>query len=225
MEEIDLKSLINYFLNKKLYIILITVLFLMAGIVYIGFFKTPLYKSYTTILLTKENEATTITSNDITLNKSLVDTYSEIIKSRKVMRTVINNLKLNYSIEELSSIVTVASVNDTEIIKITVINQDSELAMKIANETASVFNSEIVKLYNIQNIGIVDVAEQAKTPYNINTIKQLIIFAAIGFVLSAGIVFIMFYFDTTIKTEEEVENALGLPVIGVIGHIGGANND
>lgn len=221
MEELDLKSLFNYFMNKKLYIILTTVVCLLIGIIYVGLLKTPMYKSYTTILLTKEMDSNTITSNDITLNKSLVDTYREIVKSRKVIGTVKNNLKLSYSIDELNSLVSVSSVNDTELIKISVVNEDNELAMKIANETASVFNSEIVKLYNIQNIGIVDVAEVANSPYNINVIKQLIIFGLIGFVLSVGIVFVIFYFDTTIKTEEEIEAQLNLPVIGKIPRLGG----
>lgn len=223
MEELDLKSLFNYFMNKKLYIILSVVVFLLIGMVYLGFFKTPMYKSSTTILLTKEIDSNTITYNDINLNKGLVDTYREIIKSRKVLGSVKNNLNLDYSIDELNSLVSVSSVNDTEIIRITVVNKDNNLAKDIANETASVFNSEVVKLYNIQNVGVVDVAEVSSVPYNINTLKQLVIFGGIGFVLSVAVIFVVFYFDTTIKTEEEIEDKLNLPVIGRIPRVGGKN--
>ncbi|MDO4963772.1 MAG: Wzz/FepE/Etk N-terminal domain-containing protein [bacterium] len=223
MEELDLKSLFNYFINKKLYIILSVVVFLLIGIVYLGFLKTPMYKSSTTILLTKEIDSNTITYNDINLNKGLVDTYREIIKSRKVLGSVKNNLNLDYSIDELNSLVSVSSVNDTEIIRITVVNKDNNLAKDIANETASVFNSEVVKLYNIQNVGVVDVAEVSSVPYNINTLKQLVIFGGIGFVLSVAVIFVVFYFDTTIKTEEEIEDKLNLPVIGRIPRVGGKN--
>lgn len=225
MEELDLKSLFSYIFNKKLYIILITAIFLFVAIIYTGYFKTPLYQSYTTVLLTKESDSTTITNTDILLNESLVDTYREIIKSRKVMRTVKNNLKLDYSIDELNKIVSVSSVNDTEIIKITVTNKDSKLACDIANETANVFNGEIVKLFNIQNVGIVDVAEESKEAYNINTLKSVVIFGGIGFILSIGIIFLVFYFDTTVKSEEEIEKLLGLPVIGKISHVGGKKHE
>lgn len=221
MEEIDLKAMFNYFLTKKLYIIIITLVALLLGIVYSNFIQEPMYKSYTTILLTKENDSSSITSNDITLNRNLVDTYREIVKSRKVVSKVISNLDLDYSVDALNSRISVSSINETEIIKITVVDEDRELAMNIANETAQVFNSEIVKLYNIQNIGIVDEAEIAPVPYNVSVLKQSLIASLIGLVLGIGIVFVMFYFDTTIKSSEEIENKLGLPVIAEIPKAGG----
>ena len=221
MEEIDLKAMFNYFLTKKLYIIIITLVALLLGIVYSNFIQEPMYKSYTTILLTKENDSSSITSNDIALNRNLVDTYREIVKSRKVVSKVISNLDLDYTVDALNSRISVSSINETEIIKITVVDEDRELAMNIANETAQVFNSEIVKLYNIQNMGIVDEAEIASVPYNVSVLKQSLIASLIGLVLGIGIVFVMFYFDTTIKSSEEIENKLGLPVIAEIPKAGG----
>ena len=82
MEEIDLKELLGYFLSKKIYIIFLVMFCLVAGSIYTAAIQKPKYKSYTTILLTKENDSTSITSTDITLNKNLVDTYREIIKSK-----------------------------------------------------------------------------------------------------------------------------------------------
>jgi len=225
MEEFDLKDIFKYFLSKKWYIILITLFSLVLGIVYTLYIQKPVYKSYTTILLTKESDTSSITSNDILLNQKLVDTYREIIKSRKVLGRVINNLKLDYTIEQLMGKISVESINDTEIIKISVTDMDNELAMAIANETATVFNSEVVKLYNIQNIGVIDKAEVSTNPYNINETKQLVLSSMIGFVLSLGLVFVIYYFDNTIKGVEEVENKLNLPVIGAIPELGGRKND
>ncbi len=221
MEEINLKEMFDYFLSKKLYIILITIVCILTGFVYFRFFKVPMYKSYTTILLTKGSDVNQITSNDITLNKNLVDTYREIIKSRKVINKVINNLNIDYNFESLSKEISVSSINDTEIIKISVSDRDSKIAMDVANETANVFNSEVVKLYNIQNIGIVDEAVEEESPYNINMLKTLLISFFIGIILSFGVVFILFYFDTTIKSIEEVERKLELPVIGEVPTVGG----
>ena len=225
MEEIDLKDMLNYFLSKKIFIIVIVLLSLVVGSFYTAVIQKPKYKSYTTILLTKENDATSITSTDITLNRNLVDTYREIIKSRKVINQVINNLDLQYTFSQLNSNITVESINDTEIIKVSVIDLNPKLARDIANEIASVFNIEIVKLYNIQNVGIVDEAEVANNPYNVSLIKQLILSGLIGIVLSSGVVFIMYYFDTSVKSAEEVENKLGLPVIGTIPNAGGGKGE
>ena len=221
MEEIDLKELFSYFWNKKLIIIILTVLALGGGIFYSMKIQKPMYKSYTTILLTKEESNTTITSNDISLNRNLVDTYREIIKSRNVLGKVITNLNLDCTIDELMRKVTVENINDTEIIKISVVDHQEWNSMKIADEIAKVFNTEVVKLYNIQNIGIIDTAELPTKPYNINHVKTAALTSAVGLVVGLGIVFVLFYFDTTIKSSDEVERKLGLPVIGTIPVRGG----
>ena len=222
MEEIDLKELLNYFVSKIFLMLSIVFVVLIIGFSYDAFIKVPKYKSYTTVLLTTENN--TITSNDIILNKNLIDTYTEIIKSRKEVGKVIDNLSLEYDIETLQKNIAVANVNDTEIIKITVEDEDSNLAKNIANETAKVFNAEVIKLYNIQNIGIIDYAEASQKPYNINLTKSIAIYLMIGIILSLAVVFVMFYFDTTIKTVEEVERKLNIPVIGAI-PVGGRKHE
>ena len=112
--------------------------------------------------------------------------------------------------------ITVSAVNDTEIISVTVKNSDPEMAMKIANEVADTFCDEIVKIYQIKNVNVIDLAEIDDTPYNINLFKQIVIYILIGLVLSSAIVFVMYYFDTTIKTKEEIEEKVGLPVLGMI---------
>ena len=221
MEEIDLKEILSYFWSKKLYILLITVCAFALGSIYTFGIQKPLYKSYTTILLTKESDTSSITSNDIALNQKLVDAYREIIKSRKVLGRVINNLDLDYTVDELSSKVTVQSINETEIIKISVVDLDNRLSRDIANEIASVFNSEIVKLYNIQNIGVIDRAELLHEPYNVNVTKQLVLASLVGLFLGVAFVFVIFYFDNTIKSTEEVENKLKLPIIGIVPESGG----
>ena len=222
MEEINLNELFGYFWSKKLIIIFITLVALLIGTIYTIFIQKPMYQSYTTILLTKQ-ENTAITSVDLNLNQNLVDTYREIIKSNTVINKVINNLALNCTTSELKKKITVESVNDTEIIKITVKDDDALLASKIANETARVFNIEIIKLYNIENIGVVDTAETNDTPYNVNILKQLVIATMLGIVLAFGFVFVLFYFDTSVKSSDEIEKKLKIPVIGNIPQTGGKN--
>ena len=221
MEEIDLKELLSYFWSKKLIVIISLVLFVLGGFIYSTKIQKPLYKSYTTILLTKEESSTSITSNDITLNRNLVDTYREIIKSRNVLGKVITNLNLDYTVDELMKKVAVENINDTEIIRISVVDADEWKSMTIADEIAKVFNTEVVKLYSIQNIGVIDTAELPNKPYNISPIKTVAIAGAIGLVLAFSIIFVIFYFDTTIKDSEEVEKKLGVVVIGNIPVAGG----
>lgn len=214
-EEIDLKELFIYFKSKIVFILIILILVVGICNSYTILTRTPMYKSDTSIVLVSENKDNYNTS-ELQLNKNLVGTYTEIIKSRKVLEPVIKNLKLKTSYAKLKERVTVTSVDNTEIIKVTVADKDAKEAKKIANEIANVFSTEIQKIYNLNNVTVVDKAIVAKAPYNVNYVKDNIIYLAVGLVLSCGIVFIMFYFDTTIKTSEEIENKLGLTVLGIV---------
>jgi capsular polysaccharide biosynthesis protein len=223
MEELDLKQLVNIFWNKRLHVISIVLIFLIIGTVYTFLFVTPKYKSYTSLVLarsesTKENETdtSTITQTDITLNQKLVSTYSELVKSKNVLREVIKNLNINESEENLKNNITVSAVKDTELIQITVTNYYPDRASDIANEIAKVFTKKVGEIYNINNVYIVDEAERANTPYNINHIKDIAIFIAIGLIVSVGYVLISNLLDTTVKSAEDIEKELGVVALASI---------
>lgn len=222
MEEINLKELFEYFVSKLPIIVIAALLTTLVGIAYGLWIQKPMYNSYTTIVLTRtDNNSTTtdgtgITQSDILLNQNLVSTYREIIKSKRILNQVINNLDLNISTDELEKNISVTSEKDTEVIKISVNNSNPTDAKDIANEIERVFSNEIISIYNIKNITIIDYAEEDTTPYNINVPKQIILAFLIGFILACAVIFVTFYFDTTIKSSEEIENKLGLPVLGVV---------
>lgn len=215
MEEINLKEVYSYFKSRLLWMILAIVVIVIIGNVYTILTRVPMYQSNTTIVLVGESKKE-YSQTDSQLNQNLIGTYSEIITSRKVLQQVIDNLKLKMTVDELSQNITTSSVEDTEIIRITVNNGKKKMAAEIANEVADVFSDEIQDIYNLENVAIIDKAEVAKEPYNINYVKDNVIYLMIGVVLSFGVVFVMYYFDTTIKSSETVEEKLGLTVIGIV---------
>lgn len=222
MEELDLKELFNIFWNKKLQILLIVAIFAVIGIIYTIGFVTPMFSSYTTLVLaTADNTSGTektnsITATDVTMNSKLVSTYSEIVKSKNILRQVISNLSINVSEEDLRNNVTVTSVKDTELIEITVSNANATYAAKVANEIARVFTEKVKEIYNINNVHVVDEAEVSSAPSNINHMKDIVIFAFIGVVIAVAYVLIANMLDTTIKSTEDVEKGFGIPVIASI---------
>lgn len=217
MDTLDIKEMLRYFKSKLSLIILITVIVGIIGCLYGIFIQVPKYKSSTTIVLISDHSSeSSLTSSDITLNQNLVSTYSEIIKSKRILNQVCDNLKLDYNYESLYGNINVSSVLNTQIIKITVTNTDKKLAKDIANEIASVFSVEIPELYNISNVNILDTAEEAISASNISVTKQSIMALIIGAVLGFGIVFVIYYFDRTVKTAEQVENKIGLPILGTV---------
>ena len=221
MEELDLKELLQIFWEKKMQIILITAIFMTLGVIYTLGFVTPKYQSVTKLLLATNSspESVTtesITTTDVTLNSKLVSTYSELVKSKKVIRQVISDLGIKEDEQSVRSSVTVSAVSDTEVIEIRVKNEDPALAAKITNEIANVFIEIVKEYYGMENVHIVDEAEVAQEPFNINHTKTILIFAFIGLVLASMYILVINMLDTTIKSEEDIEKISGLTVLASI---------
>lgn len=222
MEELDLKELISMFLEKKLLIILVVIIFALIGAIYTLKFVTPIYQSSTSLILAQTNlngqsgETNSITSSDITLNANLVDNYKEIAESRIVAAKVIQNLGLSDSIETIQASTNVSTSSDTEVLKITVSNKDPELACKIANEIATVFTEQALEIYKVNNVNVLDEAVVSVNPSNVNLFKNIIIFAFVGGVLVAGYILLINMLDTTVKTDLDIERTVHLPVLASI---------
>ena len=214
MEEIDLKELFEFFKKKIAIIGIIVASVCIVGCVYGLVMKTPLYSSSTTVILIGSDSNSGMTSSDVTLNKNLVATYAQIVKSRRILDQVIAELKLNIKYEALASSISVSAINNTEIIKIKVSNKNPELARDIANETAEVFVAETGDLTKLDNAVILDKATVSSKPYNINVLKQMVIYFMVGLVLGLGFVFVIFYFDRTIKSTEQIEQKIQTPILG-----------
>ena len=224
MEELDLKELFNIFWHKKIQILLIVLIFGIIGVIYTMGFVTPMYSASTTLVLASsgKNEnlpdtgITTSTATEVTVNSKLVSTYSELVKSKNILRQVISNLNMKIEEDTLRKNITVSSVKDTELIQITVKNEKPSYASQIANEIAKVFTEKVKEIYKIENVQIVDEAEVPNEPSNINHKRDVAIFALIGLVVSIGYVLLLNMLDTTVKTPEDIEEGLKLPVLAVI---------
>ena len=217
MENINLREISSYLLQKVWLIAIILLVVFAGGEAYTAFLKTPLYQSSTNVVLISDSSTKSqITNNDVTLSNNLVKTYSEIVKSRNVLTKVIDKLGLDMSYEQLAGQVSVSSVTSTQLITIKVSNKDSREAQRIANEIGKVFKSEIKSIYGIDNVQIVDEAVEANGAYNINVIKESIIYLLAGLILGVGAAYLMYILDKTVKDTETVENKLGLTVIGVV---------
>ena len=218
-EEIDLKSIFQMLCDRKIAIIAIILICIVAGFIYTTFFVSPVYQATSTAILTSnsgEEGQVSVTQSEVTLNNSLLSTYQGIATSDSVVSKVISNLGLNISADTLKSQITVTSTTNTQIIKITVENADPSLAAKIANEIRQVFTERVAELYDMQNIKPLDDAKVPTSPSNVNHMTDIIIFAGIGIVLAVAYVFIANLLDNTVKSSSDIEKATGLNVIAEI---------
>lgn len=219
MENFDLHRLFKVANNLKLYFILALLLILVMGYFYSFYYVTPMYQSSATVVLVQNSsiaDTSSITQSDIVLNQNLLSTYTKIAKSNHVLEQVIKNLSLTMTEEDLLHSINVSSIKNTEVFKITVTNNDPNLAASIANEVLNVFSKEVQDLYHMDNVYPIDLAEPAITPYNIHHAKDMVIFFGIGIFLCCGITLLVYLFDTTIKSEKDIEDYVGLPVLSSI---------
>lgn len=203
MEEINLKELFDYFKEKIMLFFIIILSILVVGSVYSIIIKTPMYRSSSTLLFVEGNA-------------SSIQNFKQIIKSQKVVDPVIESLDLSCSHDDLKSRIDVTNEANSNTITITAVDRDRKEAVAIANEVTKKFKEEIKEIYGIKNIQDLDMPKEASSPYNMNVIKDLLIYLCVGIVLALVIIFMFYYFDTTIKSAEEIEKKYNLPIFGVI---------
>ena len=215
MEEFDFKGLLKYIWSKFYLVIIIFAVCVAAGEFDTINLQTPEYISSTKLVLINDTNKD-ITVSDIQISNNLISTYSEIAKSEGVLSKAIESLNLRTTTSKLRSRVTVKPTSGTQILTISVTDEDPSVAERLANNIAAIFKNEIIRIYKIDNIQIVDSANTPTAPYNINVVKQTIYYAAIGLFLGLGTVVLIYCLDNTVKDSETVERDSDLIVIGKI---------
>lgn len=219
LETIDLRESLNI-IWKRLFIIISIVVMsvgITGGMSY--FVLEEEYEASTTLIVGKTNDPSSnyqLQYNDVMLYQELVKTYQEIAKSRAVTKEVIDDLKLNYSLEELRKRIAVSKVGDTQIISIKVIDNDSDRVSKITNKLVEVFKKQVAEIMQIESINIIDEATAPDLPIKPRPAINMAIAFVVSLMLGVGISFFLEYIDCTIKTPKDVERYLALSVIGEI---------
>ncbi|MBQ9017743.1 polysaccharide biosynthesis tyrosine autokinase [Candidatus Saccharibacteria bacterium] len=218
MEEINIKEFFIY-LKRYIALFIIAIILAVGGIaVYDITIKKPIYQAKTMIVIaqSENNSSAASTLNDVNASQKLTTTYSEIAKSELVLGQVVDNLKLDESVKELGKNVSVSPVSDTSILNVTVKDLDAETSAKIANEIAKVFAKEVSKIYKLDNVSQLSIAETPQAPSNNTLTRDIILAGVIAVVAVAGFAFLRFYLDDTVKHGDNVEKIFGLPVAGRI---------
>lgn len=219
MEEISLLELFHILRKWLALIIILTILGVSVSGIVSYFVLEPEYQTFTTLMVGKPKDylaENKIEYNDLILNQKLVSTYGEIVKSRLVTDKVIENLGLDMSYDGFRNKVSVNLVKDTEIIKIQVVDKSPMLATKIANETAKVFMDGVKTIMKVENVQVIDIAQVPLKPIKPRPILNMAIAGILGLMAGVFIGFLIEFLDNSIKTPEDVEMYLELPVIGAI---------
>lgn len=216
---LDLRDFFHILRKRIKMILIITILTTLVSGVISFFVIKPTYEAKTSIVIGKTENAADDKSqynyNDIMMFQKLVKTYAEIGKSTAVAENAAARVK-NIKAQEIQKMVTVTPQTDTQIVEFKVENNNARQAYLITNAVTEAFMQESKRIYPAGNVQIMDEAKVPENPMKPKKLLNIAIAFFIGLMASVGISFILEYMDRTIKTEDDINRYLELPVIGII---------
>lgn len=205
--------------KRKALLILVTLAFIVFSAVASYTVMKPVYKATTQILINQNTTSSQdFDSLDIDTNLQLIGTYNVIIKSPAILADVIEELELDETVQSLTERITVNNIESSQVVSLSVEAASVEQAVLIANTTAKVFQAEIQQMMKVDNVSILAAAEAsaAAKPIRPDPVFNMAIGAIGGLVFGIGIILILEQLNTTVRSEEDIEEMVGLQILGVV---------
>jgi capsular polysaccharide biosynthesis protein len=218
----DLRVIFNILFKHIKLIVALTLLSLVFTTVVTFFIMTPMYETFTTLMLGRPADYRTdvgITMQDLQLNRQLVNTYAEIAKTNNVVNRVAKEWGGGMTPLYIRNHIKVTLLNNTELIKVTAKDTQPERAAELANLMAATFMEEVADIMKIENIQIIDMAEVPLEPVSPSVVLNFAVGGMLGLLLGVFLAIIIEKLDQSIKTSEDAQYLLDLPVLGMIPEI------
>lgn len=208
-KEINLRELYKVMKRRIWAVLILTVLGAAVGFFQSTVTVTPLYQSSSRIIIGADEQSRT--------------TLQVIVKDSTILDKVVKELNLPTTSDALANQITVASIDQSQVVSITVVNKDPRLAAQIANTTAKVFKEEVPNIVGQDYIRILSNAKVNPVPINPKSNNKTLTAVVIGLVLGIGLAFLLDSMDSTVRSEQEVEKILGLTVLGKVSKMNNRN--
>lgn len=212
----DLSKILGMLRKNLKLLIILPFLGLVISAIISFFFLDAKYQASTQVLVNQKESDSQMMAQEVQSNIQLVNTYSEIVKSPRILDKVSKELDRKYSSSELLGMLTVTNQAESQVLNIDVVSKNGNDSEKIANKIAEVFSDEVPDIMSVDNVSVLSTADDTVTQVAPKPMVNLVIGLVIGLVIALLIIFIIEMFDKRIKTEEDVEKELGVPVLGSI---------
>ncbi len=181
------------------------------------FLVAPKYKASEKVFIGKEDtKDQSYNTNDVQMYQKLIKTYAELMMTDDLVDRAIKSDGLNITSEKVLSSLTVTPRTDTQIIEIQYISTDKALAKDVVNSITNEFIKSSKELIPNGKVKVIESAKVPESPSSPNKAMNIFIASLVGFIISIGLAFLLEFIDNTFKTKGQLEEALGIPVIGVI---------
>ena len=216
--EIDVLSLVKTLWRRKFLIVVTAFAMAIVALGYSAFIIKPTYTSSTRIYVVNRQpgDNSTLTNQDLQAGSYLVKDYKEIILSQDVLAKVISDLKLNMQPSALAKKITVTVPTDTRIVSIAVSDGDAKEAARIANSLRQIAAEKIIAVTKVSDVTTLEEAEVPNSPSSPNIRRNTLIGFLAGGVLISVVILVVEVLDDRVKKPEDVEEALGITLLGVV---------
>ena len=220
--ELDLRDYFQILRKRVWWIVSFVLIVTLAAGAYSKFIKNPVYEASTKIVVNRSSSnvgSQQLDINEVNTNIKMIDTYKEIIKTPAVLDKVVEqHPEFGLNADQLKSKISVSSVNNTQVMTLVVRDESYASAAQMVNAVSAIFKQEIPSIFNVENVTILNEANPDKTPGPVapNVPLNVVIAFIVSLMIAVGVAFLLEYLDDTVKTEEDVENILGLPTLAAI---------
>lgn len=214
--EINFKEL-AVLLVKRIWIAIIAAILCGAiGTVYASNFITPMYNSRARLYIIGSQNTGVFSPSELSAYENLTRDYLNLIKSRTILEAVIESNDLNISVGRLSSCIGVGSPANTRIIDVTVSYPDPAMAKKLCDSLCSEVQRKVIERMKSEQVTVWDWGNLPSSPASPNVSRYTALGALLGFCLPMALFAMIYIFDDSLITTENVESRLGVNVIGTI---------
>lgn len=200
--------------NLKL-LILLPLIFILISALITMFLMKPKYEANTQVLVNQKEKNSELMAQEVQSNIQLVNTYSEIIKSPRILDEVAKK-ENQYTSSDIKNMLVVNTQADSQILNINIKNNNKQKAEKIANDIANIFSKKMPSIMNVDNVSVLSKANGTATKVSPKLYVNIVIGLVIGLLLALGIIILNELLDKRIRNEEDVKRELDIPVLGSI---------
>lgn len=219
--EFTIRDVGKMFKKSWIIIVVLTIVGLLAGYFVSEYVIDKKYEATAMVLVSSTGTMSDqgnnqMTINDYNLNTKLVNSYSVLCKSDKVLSQVEEKLGINSNTKDLTKMINVSAKADTDIINISVTDTSPQFAQEVANTLVDVFQQEVTNIMKMNNVQVIDYAQVPERPVSPNVMLNTAVAALIGLILGIIIAVLRYILDDTVKDVDNITEIMDVPVIGSI---------
>ena len=218
---VDLQRALGAIFGKMWLIAMCSVICAVISFLGTFFLITPKYEASALFYVNNNSfslgdASLSIDSGDISASKSLVNSYIVILNTRESINEVIEHSGVDRTYAEIQEMITAASVNGTEIFEVVVTSTDPQEAELIANAIADILPERIAGIIEGTSAKVVDPAVIPSKPSSPSYVVNVMVGFLVGLILSVGLIIMQEMFDIKIRTDEDIAQVCGHPVLATV---------